>query len=68
MGEDWMPPYRYKRTKHIPRVLPSRNMGFAYNAGNEFKYGKGFKSLPSNNIAEENRFNPLFIKQQLLNF
>jgi hypothetical protein len=43
-------------------------MGFAYNAGNEFKYGKGFKSLPSNNIAEENRFNPLFIKQQLLNF
>lgn len=63
-----LPPYRYKRTKHIPRVLPSRNMGFAYNAGNEFKYGKGFKSLPSNNIAEENRFNPLFIKQQLLNF
>lgn len=63
-----LPPYRYKRTKHIPRVLPSRNMGFAYNAGNEFVYGKGFKAQASNNIAEDNRFNPLFIKQQLLNF
>ena len=35
-----LPPYRYKRKGYIPRVTPSKNMGIAYNAGNERYYIK----------------------------
>lgn len=63
-----LPPYRYKRKGYIPRVTPSRNMGIAYNAGNERYYYKGFRSNPSDNIMEANRYNPYFIKSELLNY
>ena len=63
-----LPPYKYKRKGYIPRVTPSKNMGIAYNAGNERYYYKGYRSNPSDNIMQNNSFNPYFIKSELLNF
>ena len=63
-----LPPYRYKRSGYIPKVTPSRNMGIAYNAGNEQVYYKNYRSNPSENIMYLNSFNPYFIKSELLNF
>ncbi|MBQ7772878.1 MAG: hypothetical protein IJ383_02235 [Bacteroidales bacterium] len=63
-----LPPYKYKRRGYVPRVQLSRNVGLSYNAGNEFIYGKGFKAQASDNISEENRFNPYYIKSELLKF
>ena len=63
-----LPPYKYKRKGYIPRVTPSKNMGIAYNAGNERYYYKGYRSSPDDNIMNNNSFNPYFIKSELLNF
>ena len=63
-----LPPYKYKRKGYIPRVTPSKNMGIAYNAGNERYYYKGFRANASENIMSNNSFNPYFIKSELLNF
>ncbi len=63
-----LPPYKYKRKGYIPRVTPSKNMGIAYNAGNERYYYKGYRTNPSDNIMQNNSFNPYFIKSELLNF
>ena len=63
-----LPPYRYKRCGYIPKVTPSKNMGLAYNAGNEQYYYKSFRSNPGENIMQSNSFNPYFIKSELLNF
>ncbi|WP_321330920.1 hypothetical protein [uncultured Bacteroides sp.] len=62
-----LPPYRYKRKGYIPRVMTSNNFGISYNAGNERTYGKGYKSQASDNIMQENSFNPYFIRSELLN-
>ena len=63
-----LPFYKYKRNKHIPRINFSNNMGIAYNAGNESFYYKQYKAEVSDNIMENNSFNPYFIKSELLNF
>ena len=63
-----LPPYRYKRYKHWPRVMPSDNFGIIYNAGNERKYYKQYKAETSDNIMKANSFNPYFIKSELLNY
>lgn len=63
-----LPPYKYKRRGYVPRVQLSRNMGLSYNAGNEFRYGKTFKAQASDNMNEYNRFNPYYIKSELLKF
>lgn len=63
-----LPPYRYKRRGYVPRVTPSRNMGIAYNAGNEQYYYRGYRVSPADNIMNNNRFNPYFIKSELLNY
>lgn len=63
-----LPPYRYKRKGYIPRVTLSKNMGIAYNAGNERYYYKGYRCMPSDNIMQSNSFNPYFIKSELLNY
>ena len=63
-----LPPYKYKRRGYIPRVQPSPNMGLAYNAGNERYYYRGYRANPSDNIMEDNSFNPYFIKSELLNY
>ena len=61
-----LPPYKYKRRRYIPRIAPSRNMGMAYNAGNEQYYYKSYRSSPGDNIMQSNSFNPYFIKSELL--
>lgn len=63
-----LPPYKYKRKGYIPRVNTSANMGIVYDAGNETYYYKQYKAEASDNIMEENSFNPYFIKSELLNF
>ena len=66
-----LPPYKYKRfrgkAKYIPRISTSAQMGTIYNAGNERIYYKQYKSQPSDNIMNNNSFNPYFIKSELLN-
>lgn len=63
-----LPPYKYKRKKYYPRIEPSKNMGIAYNAGNERYYYKMYRATASDNIMQQNSFNPYFIKSELLNF
>ena len=40
----------------------------AYNAGNERNYYKTYRTQPSDNIMQNNSFNPYFIKSELLNY
>ena len=63
-----LPPYKYKRHKYMPRINTSANMGILYNAGNEQYYYRQYKAEVSDNIMEENSFNPYFIKSEMLNF
>lgn len=63
-----LPPYKYKRIKKWPRIMPSNNFGLMYNAGNEQEYYKQYKAEASDNIMKENSFNPYFIKSELLNY
>ena len=67
-----LPPYKYKRfkgkNKYIPRINTSYNMGIAYNAGNEQYYYKQYRSEASENIMENNSFNPNFIKSEISNY
>ena len=64
-----LPPYgRYKRYGYLPRINTSPNMGVVYNAGNERKYYLQYKAEASDNIMEENSFNPYYIKSELLNY
>lgn len=64
-----LPPYKYKRfkNKYIPRLNTSYNMGIVYNAGNERYYYRQYRSAANENIMNENRFNPYFIKSELSN-
>ena len=66
-----LPPYKYKRLKgkckYLPRINTSSQMGTIYNAGNEQIYYKQYRSEPSDNIMNNNSFNPYFIKSELSN-
>ena len=64
-----LPPYKYKRfkNKYIPRVNTSNNMGIVYNAGNEQYYYRQYRSEADENIMNNNKFNPYFIKSELSN-
>jgi hypothetical protein len=64
-----LPPYKYKRfkNKYIPRVNTSYNMGIVYNAGNEQYYYRQYRSEANENIMNNNKFNPYFIKSELTN-
>ena len=63
-----LPPYKYKRRGYIPRVMPSRNWGFAYNAAGAFVYGQRFRANIDDNISKNIEYNPYYIKSELLNF
>ncbi len=63
-----LPPYKYKRRGYIPRITPSKNMGLAYNAGNEQFYYRTYRVAPGNNIMQGNSFNPYYIKSEMLNY
>lgn len=62
-----LPPYKQKRHKYIPRISTSKNMGIIYNAGNERFYYKQYRAESSDNIMENNRYNPIYIENNLLN-
>ena len=64
-----LPPYNVKRfkNKYIPRLNTSSNMGIVYNAGNERYYYRQYRSSADENIMNNNRFNPYFIKSELSN-
>jgi hypothetical protein len=63
-----LPPYKYKRRGRIPRVIPSEYWGMSYNAGNEQYYGRSYNARIEENMASQNRYNPYFIKTELLNY
>ena len=65
-----LPPYKYKRfkNKYIPRVNTSSQMGIVYNAGNEQYYYRQYRSAADENIMNNNKFNPYFIKYELSNY
>ena len=63
-----LPPYKQKRHKYIPRISTGNHFGFKYNAGNEKYYYKEYIAEPSDNIMENNSFNPYFIKSELFNY
>ena len=62
-----LPPYKQKRSKYIPRVSTSLNMGIIYNAGNERIYYKKYRSETSDKMMEENKYNPLYIENKMFN-
>lgn len=63
-----LPPYKYKRKGYIPRVMPSRNWGFSYNAGGTFVYGQKFRADVDDNISNNIKYNPYYLKTELFNF
>ena len=65
-----LPPYKYKRfkNKYIPRVNTASQMGIVYNAGNEQYYYRQYRSAADENIMNNNKFNPYFIKSELSNY
>ena len=63
-----LPPYKYKRNGYIPRVMPSRNWGFSYNAGGTYVYGQRFRADIEDNISNNIEYNPYYLKTELLNF
>ena len=63
-----LPPYKYKRKGYVPRVMPSRNWGFSYNAAGSFVYGQRFRANIDDNISNNIKYNPCYIKSELLNF
>jgi hypothetical protein len=63
-----LPPYKYRRKGYIPRVMPSRNWGFSYNAGGTFVYGQRFRADVDDNISNNIKYNPYYLKTELLNF
>ena len=63
-----LPPYRYRRNGYVPRVMPGRGWGIEYNAGGTLVYGQSFKADVRENMSEDIKFNPVYLKQELLNF
>ena len=63
-----LPPYKYRRKGYIPRVMPSRNWGFSYNAGGTFVYGQRFRADIDDNISNNIKYNPYNLKSEILNF
>lgn len=59
-----LPPYKYHREKHSPRVTTG-HFGMAYNANNERKYYKETRVEASENIFNANEFNPYYIDSQI---
>lgn len=59
-----LPPYRLKRYGYWPKVRLGHT-GMVYNANNELKYYKEYKSEAGENIMERNAFNPYFVSARL---
>jgi hypothetical protein len=65
-----LPPYKLKRfkNKYILRINTSSQMGIVYNAGNEQYYYRQYRSSADENIMNNNKFNPYFIKSEISNY
>ncbi len=63
-----LPPHKYRRNGYIPRVMPSRNWGFSYNAAGAFVYGQRFRANIDDNISNNIKYNPEYIKYEIQNF
>lgn len=59
-----LPPYRYRRHGHAPRVTTSF-IGMTYNANNEQRWFKENKYEAGDNIMEKNGFNPYYIDKEI---
>lgn len=62
-----IPPYKVKRKGYIPRVYAG-DFSLKYNGGNEEIYGRTYRSRADDNDMRDNRYNPYFIKSELLNY
>lgn len=60
-----LPPYRYRRPGYWPRVTTSGQMGMTYNANNERLWYKETKTEASDNIMNDNAFNPYYIEGEV---
>ena len=60
-----LPPYRYKRPGYWPRVTTSGQMGMGYNANNEQRWYKETKTESSDNIMNDNAFNPYYVEREV---
>jgi hypothetical protein len=62
-----LPPYKQRRSRNklIPRVSTALGTGITYNAGNEQFYYRMPYSNASENMMQQSRFNPYFIKSEL---
>ena len=60
-----LPPYRYRRPGYWPRVTTSGQMGMTYNANNERLWYKETKTEASDNIMNDNAFNPYYIESEV---
>lgn len=60
-------PHKYKRYKYtyIPRITTAGQMGMTYNANNEQRWYKESKWEASDNIMNDNAFNPYYIKKEI---
>lgn len=56
-----LPPYRQKRYGYWPKISTSAQMGMSYNANNEQKYYKEFRTEASDNIMSKNYYNPYYL-------
>lgn len=63
-----LPPYRYKRSGYWPRVNTSGQMGMSYNANNELKYYKEYKTEASDNIMSKAYYNSFIIDNAIANW
>jgi hypothetical protein len=63
-----LPTHKYRRNGYIPRVMPSRNWGFSYNAAGAFVYGQRFRANIDDNISNNIKYNPEYIKYEIQNF
>ena len=59
-----LPPYRMNRYKSFPRVT-SGSIGMVYNANNEQRWYKEWKTEYGDNIMNDNAFNPYFIDNEI---
>ncbi len=62
-----LPPYKKYKRKYV-RVRPSDYFGMLYNGGNERYYGKSYTPQLGSTYAYDTKYNPYFIKSELLNY
>ena len=60
-----LPPYGMKRFKRYPKITAG-SMGMTYNANNEQRWYKEWKTEYSDNIMSNNAFNPYYVDSEIV--